>query len=194
VVGTAAETAIRAEAQRRGLELAIVTGLQADTSGVLDLLSDTDVATVLCHGLIDPARPELALLVASDRQLPSQHPIAAGSRHGQAHQLTWCALQTIKRGPAIVLSGACSTSQGPFGGMGERLGLFGALRSRGTRTVIAPACDAVAADMLTQLAEVRSLLLDGLPAAAAVKHVGDRQATRLPTWRARTLGLEGNWQ
>ena len=147
---------------------------------------------MLCHGLIDPVQRELALLLASDGQLPSQHPIAAASPHGRAHRLNWRALQAIERGPTVVLSGACSTGQGLFGGMGERLGLFGALRSRGTRSVIAPAWDAVAADVVTQLAEVRSLLLDGMPAGAAVKQVGDRQATRLPAWRARTLCLEGN--
>lgn len=187
-----AESEIRAGAQRRRLELAIVTGLQADTSSVLNLLSTADIATVLCHGLIDPVQRELALLLASDGQLPSQHPIAAASPHGRAHRLNWRALQAIERGPTVVLSGACSTGQGLFGGMGERLGLFGALRSRGTRSVIAPAWDAVAADVVTQLAEVRSLLLDGMPAGAAVKQVGDRQATRLPAWRARTLCLEGN--
>ena len=184
----------RADARQRGLDLAVLAGEQADAPAVLNLLAGTDVATALCHGLIDPVQRELALLVAFDGQLPSQHPIAAASSHGRAHRLTWRALQTIECGPAVVLSGACSTGQGLFGGMGERLGLFGALRSRGTRAVVAPAWDAVVDDVVTQLGEVRSLLLDGVPLGVAVKQVGDSQAARLPAWRARTLCIEGDWR
>lgn len=189
-----AELTARAEAERRSLELAVVEGENADAAAVLELLARTDLATVLCHGLIDPVQRELALLVAFDGQLPSQHPIAAASAHGRSHRLTWQALQAIDRGPAVILSGACSTGQGLIGGMGERLGLFGALRSRGTRAVVAPAWDAVAADVPAQLGEVRALLLDGVPLARAVKRVGDRYAERLPAWRARTLSIEGDWR
>lgn len=189
-----AEKDARFEAQARGLRLDVTAGVEADSEAVLSLFGRCDLATILCHGLIDPSQRELALLVAADAQLPSQHPAAASSARGRAHRLTWRALQGVERGPEIVLSGACSTGQGVYGGMGERLGLFGALRAKGTRAVVAPAWDAVASDMPDQLSELSSLLLDGASLAGAVKAIGDQRAGELPIWRARILCLEGDWR
>lgn len=185
----------RSEARARGdLALDVLEGTDADVRAALALFGRSDVMTLLCHGLVDPEQLDLALLVAADDQLPSQHPVAASSASGREHRLTWRALQQVRAGPAVVLSAGCSTGHGLIGGMGERLGIFGALRPRGTRAVIAPAWDAVAIDVAAQLEQVRSLVLNGVPAGAAVRTVGDEAAERLPAWRARCLCVEGDWR
>jgi tetratricopeptide (TPR) repeat protein len=184
----------RRDAELRGLRLETLEGAAADEKAVRDLLCRSDLAVLHCHGLIDPDQLDLALLVAHAGQLPSQHPIAAASPHGRANRLTWRALQELPAAPALVLSAACSSGQGLIGGLGERLGLFAALRSRGNHTVVAPAWDAVAGDVVAQLSDVRELVLDGVPLGQAVKSVSDRSAERLPSWRARVLSVEGDWR
>jgi tetratricopeptide (TPR) repeat protein len=184
----------RRDVARRGLRLEVLEGAAADEQAVLDLLGRSDLAVLQCHGLIDPDQLDLALLVAYEGQLPTQHPIAAASQQGRAHRLTWRALQELPAGPGVVLSAACSTGQGLIGGLGERVGLFAALRPRGTCAVVAPAWDALAGDVIAQLAEVRELLLDGVPLGQAVKRASDNSATRLPPWRALVLSIEGDWR
>jgi tetratricopeptide (TPR) repeat protein len=184
----------RNEAARRNTTLAAITGVDADSTAALGLLGRSDLVMLLCHGLVDPDQLDLALLVAADHQLPSQHPIAASSAAGREHRLTWRTLQDVPVGPSVVLSAACSTGRGLIGGMGERLGLFGALRPRATRAVVAPAWDAIAVDAVSQLQRVQSLLLNGRPLAAAIKETGDEAAQRLPAWRARCLCVEGDWR
>ena len=181
------------ELRRRGVPVQAVEGVAATASAIRELLGQSDMAIVHCHGIVDPEQLELALLVASDGQLPTRHPIAAASESGRAHRLAWGDLQSLPSGPAVLLSAACSSGRGMVAGLGERLGLFAALRPH-TRTVIAPAWDALATDVVPQLAEVRAMLLDGVPAAKAVATVGDRAAQHLPAWRARALTLEGDWR
>lgn len=184
----------RRDAERHGVHLDLLEGADTTSAAVLDLLRRTDLVVLQCHGLIDPDRLEMALLVAHDGQLPTQHPIAASSEHGAAYRLTWRNLQDVVNGPRVVLSAACSTGQALIGGLGERLGLFAALRSRGTRAVVAPAWDGVADDVPDQIADVRAMLLDGIPLGRAVKRASDRAADRLPAWRARALGIVGDWR
>lgn len=182
------------DATQFGLVADLRAGPSADIDAVRDLLSRNDIVTLLCHGLIDPDQRELALLVARNGELPTQHPIAAASPEGRAHRITWRALQDLDHGPTLILSGACSTGQGLVAGMGERLGLFGALRSTETRAVVAPAWDAVAADVPQQLGHIRNLVLTGSPLAAAVRATCDTYASRLPAWRSRVLCIEGDWR
>jgi CHAT domain-containing protein len=182
------------DAARLGVIPDLREGPSADPDAVRDVLTHNDIVTFLCHGLIDPDQRELALLVARNGDLPTQHPIAAASREGRAHRITWRALQDLDRGPALILSGACSTGQGLVAGMGERLGLFGALRSTGTRAVVAPAWDAVAADVPQQLGHIHNLVLAGYPLAVAVRAASDTYASLLPAWRSRVLSIEGDWR
>ena len=185
---------IRATAARHGVSVDVVDGSQADATAVRRLLRDADVVTILSHGLVDPEQREVALLVARDGILPTQHPIAAASAEGRAHRLTWQSLQHLDGAASVVLSGACSTGQGLVAGMGERLGLFGALRSAGTRAVVAPAWDAVASDVPAQLARICELILNGVPLARAIRDTADALADELPPWRRRVLCVEGDWR
>jgi tetratricopeptide (TPR) repeat protein len=184
----------RSGAERRGLSCEVLEGAAAEAPAVLALMSRSDLAVLACHGLIDPEGLDLSLLVSHAGQLPTRHPIAAASPYGRAHRLGWRSLQAVTPGPGVVLSAACSSGQGLIGGLGERLGLFGALRSRGTRAVVAPAWDAIAADVVVQLAEIREMLLDGVALGEAAKRAGDRAEQRLPTWRARILAIDGDWR
>lgn len=182
------------DAHRAGIDHRDIDGADADADAVLDLLRACDLLALQCHGVIDPAQLDVALLVADSTHLPTQHPIAASSELGRAHRLGWRRMQGHDAAPEIVLSAACSTGQALIGGLGERLGIFAALRPRGTRAVVAPAWDTVAEDAVVQVADVRAALLDGSTVAAAVAHAGDQAAQHLPAWRARALCIVGDWR
>jgi CHAT domain len=184
----------RADAAAHAVAFEALAGDRATAPAVLQLLERSDLVVVQCHGLIDPPRLDMALLVAHGGQLPTQHPIAAASDHARGHRVTWRDLQDVRHGPQVVLSAACSTGQGLLGGLGERLGIYGALRASGTRAVVAPAWDAVATDAPALVADVRRMILDGVPVARAVKAAEDAAAERLPAWRARVLCVDGDWR
>ncbi|HWC35472.1 MAG TPA: CHAT domain-containing protein [Mycobacteriales bacterium] len=185
---------IETEAARHDIGANVRDGPTVDAAAVRELLASNDIVTLLCHGLVDPEQRDLALLVGRRGALPTQHPIAAASAEGRAHRLTWNSLQDLNTAAGLVMSGACSTGQSLVAGMGERLGLFGALRSSGTRAVVAPAWDAIAEDVSEQLADIHSRVLAGSTLAAAVRATADAYDSRLPAWRSRVLCVEGDWR
>jgi hypothetical protein len=95
----------------------------------------------------------------------------------------------------IIVTAACSSGIGHFAGLGQRLGLFRALRRRGTRSFIAPrwkshapAAGPVLADMMERY------VLGGEPLGRAL-WLACRAAedAGLPRRHAWNFGLEGDW-
>ena len=181
----------RAWSRDRGLRFDEASGPHADESATLDLLRRCDIVTLHCHGLYKPDERDIALMLAANGRLPPQRAHDVEQRIG--HQLSWRDLQNLDAGPAVVLSAACSSGTSIVAGLGERLGIYGALRYAGTRTVIAPAWDGLAADVVDQLDQVRDHLVAGDSPAHAVKAVANRAAATLPSWRARVLAVDGDW-
>ena len=177
--------------QQHNLSYTSVGGPAADTTAVLRLLQDCDIVTIHCHGLYKPRQRDIALMLAHDQHLPPQG--AHDVEQLTEHQLSRRDLQHLEDSPAIVLSAACSSGTSIIAGLGERMGLLSALRHAGTRTVIAPAWDALAADVVEQLDQVRYRILSGEPAAQAVKAAADHAAVNKPAWRARVLAIDGEW-
>lgn len=163
----------------------------ADRAAALAMLGRCDLLTIHCHGLVKAADHDIALMLAADGQLPPQSAREVELR--SAHQLSWRDLQELPQSPEIVLSAACSSGTSMLAGLGERLGLYGALRHAGTRTVIAPAWDGLAVDVIHQLEAVRHALAAGRSPAEAVKAAAEEAATHLPSWRARALAIDGDW-
>lgn len=193
VTAAFADSRARADvwSQDRGLGFDVLSGPDANTAAVLSLLQRCDLVTFHCHGLYKPDERDIALMLADNQRLPPQRAHEVEQLTG--HQLSWRDLQHLPVSPALVLSAACSSGSSVVAGLGERLGLYGALRHAGTRTVIAPAWDAVATDVVGQLEKVRDRIAAGESAAQAVKAVADQAAASLPRWRARVLAVDGDW-
>jgi len=137
----------------------------------------------------------MALMLAVDGELPTQHAVAAASASQVRHRYSWRDAQHISRPPAYVLSAACSTGVSLIAGLGERLGLYGALRLRGTRAVVAPAWDTVADDVLIILDDVAARYLAGEGSLARCLRLASEQAgMSLARWRAWPLAIEGDWR
>jgi hypothetical protein len=79
-------------------------------------------------------------------------------------------------------------------GLGERLGLYGALASSGTRSIVAPAWDIVADAVIPILDDALERYADGAPIARAVHDACTQAATQRPVWMAWALALEGDWR
>lgn len=179
-------------AARRTLDLRTATGTTADRDAVLGVIANTDLTTIHCHGLSTPATGEMSLMVAASDRLPPQSSAALKTR--PQHRLAWRDLQNSPSAPHTVLSAACSSGVHMIEGLGDRLGLYAGLRHAGTQTVIAPAWDCIATDVIPMLEQIREQLNDGVSARAAVRATAREALKTLPSWRALVLALEGDWR
>jgi tetratricopeptide (TPR) repeat protein len=182
-------------AAQHGLRLETAVDEQADRAALVGLLGTCDLVKLQCHGFLAADDHELALMLADAGDLPLQHTVAAAAPGEAGHRFSWRDAQRIDAAPALVLSAACSSGASLIGGLGERCGMYGALRLRGTRAVVAPAWDGVAEDVLALLDDVIARRLRGEGSlAACVKAAGEAAQGMLPRWRAWTLALEGDWR
>jgi tetratricopeptide (TPR) repeat protein len=195
VAGALAASAAAAETEARARRLGVfaATDVACDRDAFRRVMEGSDLALALCHGFVD-AQGEVALMLASDGTLP-----LAASRRGRdlaatGHLVSWREAQTLARAPEVVLSAACSSGLSRITGLGERLGLFGGLKRRGTRAVVAPHWDVVAADVLPILDDVFVRLLRGTPLGEAVAGASLAAASNRPRWLAWSLALEGDWR
>jgi tetratricopeptide (TPR) repeat protein len=185
-------TAIHQTQQRshqQGTQLHLLEGIAATRERVFAALNHADLAILQCHGLQMPR--DTALMVAADGHLPPQ--TAAGVDRRTRHRISWRDLQGLSSAPDVVLSAACSSGATLVRGLGERLGLYGALRHAGTRAVVAPAWDCHPTDVLPLLDRVHALISTGTRLAPAVKQASAEAETDRPPWRARMLAIEGDW-
>jgi hypothetical protein len=97
--------------------------------------------------------------------------------------------------PTAVFSAAYSSGQAYVQGLGERLGLFGALRRRGTRSLVAPRWDIDPEIVLPILDEVMEAhLKEGWDLDEALTSASSRASLSQPKWLACALALEGSWK
>jgi tetratricopeptide (TPR) repeat protein len=184
-----------AQAARHGLRLETAVGVQADRGALVQLLNGCELVKLQCHGFVAADDHELALMLADDGDLPLQHTVAAAASGEAGHRYSWRDAQQLDAAPAHVFSAACSTGASLIGGLGERCGMYGALRLRGTRAVVAPAWDGVPDDVLTVLDDTIERHLSGAGSlAGCVKAASEAAHRRLPRWRAWMLALEGDWR
>jgi len=182
-----------AEAQSLAF-LAAIDGA-ADADAVRDTLARSEVAKVLCHGFVSPAMHEVALMLAYRGSLPLRDSVMSATPEGMAHRMSWRECQSLPRTAGVVFSAACSTGLSHVAGLGERLGLFGALRHGGTRVVIAPRWDAWAPLVVPILDEaLERYVVQGSSLGQALHGACLDASARLPRWLAWNLALEGDWR
>jgi tetratricopeptide (TPR) repeat protein len=166
-----------------------------DHKALAALLEGCAAVKILCHGYVDPADKQVALMLARDGCLPLADSVSAATPEGRRHRFGWKECAALRRAPKLVYSAACSSGQAHPGGLGERLGLFAGLRRAGTRTFVAPRWNLRPADVLPILddALARSLI-DGVPPGQALHEACAEAAQTQPPWIAWALALEGDWR
>lgn len=166
---------------------------QCDRHYLEELMDSVDVALLLCHGYPSQRREEIGLMLAHEGQLPLADAVSAAKVVAD-HLFSWRDCLRLPRAPRTVLSAACSSARSYGAGLGDRLGLFNALRHAGTTAMVAPAWDVIATDVLPVLDGVTARYLGGEPLGQALRAACQDAAHALPDWLAWSLALEGDWR
>jgi tetratricopeptide (TPR) repeat protein len=190
-------TALRASAAnaaRLGVRAIAPPETACDRAAFERVMRECDLAVLLCHGYISEADQEVALMLAHEGMLPLAGSVAAGSAAGVAHRLSWRDCTTLPRASRTVFSAACSTGVSYHAGLGDRLGLFSAMRHAGATALVAPGWDAVAGSVLPIFDDVVARFVAGEPLGRALREACRAGQARQPRWLAWALTLEGDWR
>jgi CHAT domain len=185
----------RAFSKSVGLQLSAAWAERCDHDEFARVMSEADVAKILCHGFVSPTDGEVALMLSHQGTLPLANAVASASDVGRRNRLTWRQSQMLPGAPAVVFSGACRSGISHSRGLGERLGLFSGLFQAGTSALVAPRWDVVAASVLPILDEALEQYLTTKMSLATVLNTACRNAEASePVWLAWPLALEGDWR
>jgi tetratricopeptide (TPR) repeat protein len=166
---------------------------EGDEGNVRRVREEADVAKLLCHGFVD-TDGEVAFMLARDGSLPLADSVVAGGEVGRRHRLSWRELQRLPASPRSVFSAACSSGVTRTAGLGERLGLFNALRRSGTRSMVAPWWNVDAEYVLPILDHVFERYVRGGEPLGRALHAACAAANDRPRRHAWALALEGDWR
>lgn len=171
-------------------DITVLRGEAADRDACLQLLGQADMVAFLCHGVFDADSNSMAWLVAADGVLPpaGRFGTTPEARH---HRITAAECEQLASTARVVLSAACSSGVARYAGVGEQIGLFGALRRRGTTSLIAPRWDVPAREILPILVDIANRIFSGQDPILATQLACRSAAKRLPRWIAWALFHQG---
>ena len=186
----------KALALNRSIDLHIATGTECDNKALVAVFGASDIARVVCHGFVHPHSFEVAWMVAASGQLPLSGAIQLKNPLHKRHIVGWRDLLQMNHAPQVVFSGACSSGFQHVVGVGEQLGIFFGLRSRGTRSFIAPHWDVVGHHVLPVLDRAMEIYLEknDVSLAAAVRHACLEASEHCKPWLAWAIAVEGDWR
>jgi tetratricopeptide (TPR) repeat protein len=188
-----ARTRSMARSVRRKCRAAIQD--KCDRAALSAMFENCAVVKVLCHGYVEEADKQVALMLADGGALPLADSVAAATPEGQRHRFGWQECAALRRAPQVVFSAACSSGQAHPAGLGERLGLFSGLRRAGTRTFVAPRWNIRPADVLPILDEAMDRYVRSAMSPADAVYSACLEASKSqPRWIAWALALEGDWK
>ena len=195
IINDLRESARRAQifAADRGLELVTVPEQECNHGAFREIVGRVDVAKFLCHGFVALEDDDVGLMLAHDGNLPLTELDTAKSETARRHRLSWQQCQQLPTTPPVIFSAACSSNYNHIAGLGERLGLFSALRHGGTRALIAPRWDFDVSGTPI-LDAVLERYMGGVSLASALRSACREAATDLPRQVAWALALEGDWR
>lgn len=186
---------VRELSAAHGERLVDVHGSGCDRDALAALLSKVRGAVLLCHGFVALESHEVALMVAHAGALPPAHSVAVGAEGARAHRFGWRECAELQRAPDYVYAAACSSNLSHIVGLGERAGLFAGLRRAGTRCLVAPRWDVVAAVFIPILMDVlRRHHFGGEPLADAVRQACRQAENMHARWMSWALSIEGDWR
>jgi len=185
----------RALGTTAGLALFQLSGEAANSNAVDALLACSDLAKFLCHGYVSARENEVSLMLAADGGLPLVHVVAAAGEAGRRQRYGWRDMQAIDNAPPVIVTAACEAGQVQDAPLGERLGIFRAMRHAGTRSFIAPRWEALADRVIPIIDDTIELIVSGDHSVAAALTIASQRAEPAhPRWIAWTLALEGDWR
>jgi tetratricopeptide (TPR) repeat protein len=193
--------ALRASAHRtksfaasRNLGFHMKSGPECDFHAFSSMLSEADVAKVLCHGYVHSKTRDVAWLISDGRGLPASAMVTSDSSASAAFRFGWRDAGGLHHAATAVFSAACSSGFSHIAGVGDQLGLMAGLQSAGTRSFIAPRWDIVAEDVLP-------ILDDGLERFCRDGHLAESVAEACaaapqgtPDWVRWAIAIEGDWR
>ena len=169
-------------------------GNEANIDSVMNVLEHVDLVRILCHGFVDSFENEVAYLIAAEGSLPPTDSISANSLGGKKHRLSWREIQKSDEMPEDVFTTACSSGISHFVGVGDRLGLYRAIRWGGARLMVSPRWDVIAKDVIPILDNVIERLFNGEAVAEAIRNSTIEANNTQKDWIATSLAIEGDWK
>jgi hypothetical protein len=154
------------------------------------VLATSDLTVMLCHGYHSERDGDVGWLLARGGQLPSTGPAVDTA----AHRFGWRDCLHLDRASPVVVSAACASGWAVGAGLGDRLGLFTALRSAGTRSMIAPAWPVTATDVVDVVTDLTRRYLAGERLGAALRAACRTASRDSPVGLSRALALDGDWR
>jgi tetratricopeptide (TPR) repeat protein len=183
----------RSLALEYGVDFLIAEEEACDRDAFRTIMNRSDLVKLICHGFVG-RDGEVALVFAHNRFLPLATSLVGGEA-GRVYRFSWRDCQRLSVAPSVVFSAACSTGFSHVAGLGERLGLFSALRQAGTRALMAPRWNIDAERVLPILDDTLERYMRGGVSLARSLHAACKAAeVEQPRWLAWALTLEGDWQ
>jgi hypothetical protein len=180
-------------ATEQGLTFSIAKEEACDHAAFRSIMNKSDLVKLICHGFI-AKDGDVALALAHDGFLPLRAS-EAGSEAGRPYRFSWRDCQRLSTAPTVVFSAACSTGYSHIAGLGERLGLFSALRHAGTRALVAPRWDIEPVRVLPILDDaLERYVRGGISLMRALHDACIVAEAEQPRWLAWALAIEGDWQ
>lgn len=164
-----------------------------DRPGLAALLVDVDLAVLLCHGAELTRSKEIGWALAHNGEPPPADTVTLWKAIGE-HFFGWRDCLDLSRAARVVVSAACASARAYSVGLGDRLGLFSALRHAGTAAMVAPAWNVVADEALPLVDGTLARYLDGAALGEALRAACASAADSTPPWQAWSLALEGDWR
>jgi tetratricopeptide (TPR) repeat protein len=143
---TAHSNNIRHFLEAQGAIVIPAEGVAATRVAFGEMLQDTQMMHICCHGIANLRGRTHRLLVSDGKTLPPSDVVALANPQNDAFFVDWDKVGT-QRAPLIVLSCACSSAVTSLQTAGERVGLERSLFRRGTSSFIAPLWNIVAFDI-----------------------------------------------
>lgn len=168
----------------------LLSGTDAEREACLELLTQSDLVAFFCHGVFDADSRSMAWLVAADGTLPPAGRFGAVPS-ARRHRITPSDCDKLALTPGIVLSAACSSGVARYAGVGEQIGIFGALRRSGTTSLIAPRWDVPAQEIIPILIDIAKRIVAGQDPVIATQEACREAARHLPLWIAWALFHQG---
>lgn len=178
--------------KRKNIEFIVFENSNADKKAFESLLLYCDIISIFCHGYVDSKNHEVALLLSDNGLLPPLH--APNKRDDyDVYKLSWRDMQRMTGNASIIISAACSTGLQLKAGAGEYMGIYGALRHKGIKSLIGPRWDVIADDIIPILNSVLFRYISGESLNVAVYNSCKQAEQKMPKWLAWAISLEGKW-
>ncbi len=183
----------RSFALEHGVNFFLAEEEACDRDAFCTIMNKSDLVKLMCHGFV-AQDGEVSLALAHNGSIPFSASLLGGEA-GRVYRFSWRDCQRLSIAPPVIFSAACSSGFSHLAGLGERLGLFSALRYAGTRALVAPRWNINPDRVLPILDDAfESYMRGDVSLAYALREACNAAESVQPRWLAWALALEGDWR